>query len=191
MIEQIITPTCGFCGATLPTGKKVYCNRTCYNGARGSSQPMGERFSMRIQWTSTCWLWTGQKVEGYGVFRLYPPHRMLRIKAHRLSWIIHNGPIPEGLCVLHRCDNPPCVNPDHLFLGTDADNMRDRFEKGRYYMNVRGDDHPRSKMTAEKVIEMRLRYANGETIKDLSLAFVMSWVQTRDILKRRAWKHVA
>jgi len=82
-----------------------------------------------LQITSGCWVWTGfRNAQGYGHFAL-DGYKVGR--AHRASWVLHRGSIPTGLCVLHRCDNPSCVNPDHLFLGTDADNAHDRDAKGR------------------------------------------------------------
>ena len=87
-----------------------------------------ERFWVKVVRGPDCWNWNGGKlVEGYGRF----VDRGKYVLAHRVSWEIHNGPIPEGLCVLHRCDNPPCTNPDHLFVGTHGDNARDRAAKGR------------------------------------------------------------
>ena len=92
---------------------------------------MTERFWENVSKTETCWVWIGHRKEtNYGV--ISEGKRKGRPKsAHRYSWEIHNGPIPEGLCVLHRCDNPPCVNPEHLFLGTLADNAQDMLAKGR------------------------------------------------------------
>lgn len=76
-----------------------------------------------------CWEWLGARANGgYGLFAVQNPRR---ITAHRYSWELHNGPIPAGMHVLHHCDNPPCVNPAHLFLGTASDNMRDMLAKGR------------------------------------------------------------
>jgi len=77
-----------------------------------------------------CWVWIGSlKDTGYG--QLSAPHRGVPLKAHRVSWELHHGPIPDGLWVLHRCDNRRCVRPDHLWLGTDADNKSDMEAKGR------------------------------------------------------------
>lgn len=85
-------------------------------------------FWSKVQKTDTCWLWTGViGAHGYGVFG----GKKTRGRAHRLMWERVNGPIPDGLNVCHRCDNPPCVNPAHLFLGTVKDNAQDMMRKGR------------------------------------------------------------
>lgn len=85
-------------------------------------------FWNRVKGTGHCWLWTGcRNDDGYGVVRFNGG----MCKAHVVAWFLTNGLIPDGLDVLHECDNPPCVNPDHLFLGTNADNCRDRQAKGR------------------------------------------------------------
>jgi hypothetical protein len=88
-----------------------------------------ERFWLRVNKNGDdCWTWTGFKNElGYGLFSLDHKH----VKAHRVSWMVANGKIPDGLCVLHSCDNPICVNPSHLFLGTMKDNTQDMLAKGR------------------------------------------------------------
>jgi hypothetical protein len=91
--------------------------------------PIEKRFWPKVRKTETCWLWTGTKNErGYG-FTTYTDGR--NAKAHRVAWELTNGPIPEGLWVLHRCDVPSCVRPDHLFLGDAKENTRDMHAKGR------------------------------------------------------------
>ena len=98
---------------------------------------------------SGCWLWTGAVLPyGYGIF--CKKFMTKETRAHRLSWEAHRGPIPEGLCVLHRCDNPACCNPDHLFLGTKLDNSKDCNQKGRFKSNV-GINNPRAKLSEDQV----------------------------------------
>jgi HNH endonuclease len=89
-----------------------------------------ERFWSKVHKADGCWLWTAARNKfGYGVFT---GKGRVQLYSHRFSWKLHRGDIPEGSMVLHHCDNPPCVNPDHLFIGTAMDNMRDRHDKGRY-----------------------------------------------------------
>lgn len=94
-----------------------------------------ERFWLRVMKTDTCWIWNGWSGnKNYGRMSIYDKGKMKNIPtlAHRVSWELHNGKIPHGIHVLHKCDNPPCVNPDHLFLGTHKDNMMDMSKKGRH-----------------------------------------------------------
>jgi hypothetical protein len=109
------------------------------DGRRGRTtpvRPLEDRFWEKVDKSGDCWLWTGARDQhGYGSLSVAHEGRERRrsvpVKASRVSWQIHNGPIPAGMWVLHRCDNPPCVRPDHLFLGTQLDNMRDASAKGR------------------------------------------------------------
>jgi hypothetical protein len=90
-----------------------------------------ERFWSKVDRSGECWMWVASLAStGYGQF-YDKPRRRTPIGAHRVAWELANGPIPAGLQVLHRCDNPPCVRPDHLFIGTVSDNMRDMYAKGR------------------------------------------------------------
>lgn len=78
-----------------------------------------------------CWEWIAKTVTDFGYGSIGSGRGVSPFKAHRVAWALKNGPIPKGMCVCHRCDNPPCVNPDHLFLGTKKDNTRDMVSKGR------------------------------------------------------------
>lgn len=135
-----------------------------------------------------CWPWkAGADPRGYGWMRVGP--RMEH--SNRVSWRIHFGE-PGELCVLHRCDNPRCVNPAHLFLGTKGDNNRDRHEKGRSRGGSRpGTENPAAKLTPEKVREIRERRANGERWCDLARAFGVARETIRDVVRGRLWAWVS
>jgi hypothetical protein len=110
-----------------------------YPDCRGHDSPwhtVRRRFFEKVKKTKKCWLWTGHKdPNGYGRIAM---GRELLEKSHRMSYMIHKGPIPKGLVVMHICDNPPCVNPDHLQIGTNADNLNDSYKKGRHKMRAGG-----------------------------------------------------
>lgn len=104
-----------------------------------------------------CWPWMGYRdTRGYGQLDI----NFRRYLTHRFSYMLHNGneEIPDGICVCHRCDNPPCVNPDHLFLGTRADNLHDMKAKGRAH-RPKGEKHPRAKLAHKDVLKIRQRAA--------------------------------
>ena len=120
-----ISPSQGVLGA----GK--YCSRPCFNAGRRqhNRDTLGARFWSRVTKTTTCWLWTGdRKPAGYGTLLVGRRHTY----AHRLAYELTYGLILPGMECMHRCDNPPCVRPDHLFLGMHGDNVRDMVAKGRH-----------------------------------------------------------
>jgi hypothetical protein len=106
-------------------------------------------------------------------------------QAHRAAWLFTNGPIPEGMCVLHRCDNPPCCNPAHLFLGTRIDNVRDRDSKGRQAIGAR---HAHSKLTMEIALEIRAMRATGVTLSSLAAKYGVHRSTIRCLLRGDSWK---
>lgn len=133
-----------------------------------------------------CWEWTGHKHrDGYG----WCSFQGKKLLSHRASYIVHFGAIPCGLCVCHRCDNPGCVNPNHLFVGTHTDNMRDMVGKGRgriYY-------HKGEKCPAAKLTEDQVRYILSSKEKGVVLAkrFLVSDAAITLIRKRKNWSHVS
>jgi hypothetical protein len=113
--------------------------------------PATERFERQHKKGDGCWEWTAAKdADGYGKFK-GEACGVIYTSAHRYSWVLHNGrPVPEGLVVCHSCDNPSCVNPAHLWLGTNDDNMKDKVAKGRQRV-PRGEEHPDALLTEAQV----------------------------------------
>lgn len=138
-----------------------------------------------------CWEWQGACSNGYGFLSGVPPRKW--VKAHRVSWKIHNGPIPEGRHVLHTCDNPPCVNPAHLYVGTNADNVHDRAvrKRGREHRTEnRGEDHPMSKFTEAEVRAIRAALRTGRTQAEVGRMFGVSQPNVSKIGLRQIWAHL-
>lgn len=143
------------------------------------------RFWARVRKSDDCWEWTsGFDHFGYG--RMHVKGSVVDV--HRLSWALANGPIPEGMCICHKCDNPPCVNPSHLFLGTDADNIHDRDAKGR---TQRGMRRTSAKLSDGDVIEIRRAYADGEGNQhELGRSFNVTQQTIWSVVHRVTWTHI-
>jgi hypothetical protein len=152
------------------------------------------RFWSFVRKSAGCWEWTGGTIGlGYGGFWLSGR----QVRAHRLSFQMHGGYIPAGQFVLHRCDNPPCVRPDHLYAGDHATNMRDRMERGRTargdrmpHPRVHGSAHPRAKLTEADVAVIRAEYRPGRG-GDLMRRYGVSQASLWAVVHGKSWKHVA
>lgn len=150
--------------------------------------PMPSRFWTKVRITPGCWPWQASTDRrGYGRFGLDGATP----QAHRVAWELSNGPIPTGMWVLHRCDNPQCVNPAHLWLGTHEDNMRDMASKGRGRQN-----HPvgaaayHAKLQPDQVREIRRLRAAGELQRDVARRFGVSRSTVQDITQGRTYADV-
>lgn len=150
---------------------------------------------------SMCWEWSGGKRKNYGRLKIAPGQG---IDAHRFSYILHYGPIPEGRIICHKCNNPRCVNPSHLYAGTYKDNHKDSVEAGTasYLTNfkkftrtmfqkndirLKGSAHPTSKLTEELVRQIRQRAANGETHRTIAASLGLGKTIVTDVKNRKRW----
>lgn len=190
--------TCQRCGAPfsakpseIARSNRSFCSTRCFSDARrGVAVATPGRFWRKVEKTQGCWIWTGaKKTGGYGV----AIRNGRQIGAHRLAWQLTYGPIGAGLEVCHRCDMPACVRPDHLFLGTHAENMADMKQKGRGRMvrEQRGEANRYARLTDAKVREIRALYAQGQTKAGLGRLYGVNEFTIRCVVERRTWKHVS
>jgi hypothetical protein len=136
-----------------------------------------------------CWEWQGGRDwRGYGAGYKDRKH----IRAHRVAYELLVGPVPNDLEVCHKCDNPPCCNPAHLFLGTHKENMYDMLDKGRHsFVLFQGEDHGNAKLTDEQIAEIRTMYEQGGVRQvDLASRFGVSQRCISLIVRREAWTHI-
>ena len=154
-------------------------NPSCVNPDHLCLEDDPENFWSKVNKTESCWEWTRQKQKGFSYGKL--TYKNKKRLAHRVSWFLTYGEWPSNnMCVLHKCDNPSCVNPDHLFLGTQQDNMRDMAIKNR----------AATKLKPEEVIEIRKLAELGESRKVLSEKFNISKRQINRIISREDWRHI-
>jgi hypothetical protein len=167
--------------------RRRYCTAACYR--QRESGPLAERFWRYVSKGNGCWEWTAALGgSGYGTFAV---NRDRMMPAHRFSWTLHFGRIPDGLFVCHHCDNRPCVRPDHLFLGTAQANTWDMDRKGRRRVwHPSGENNPQVKLTEGQVRAIRERRIRGETAASLAIEFGVSSVLISRIALRKAWRHV-
>lgn len=135
-----------------------------------------------------CWEWQAAKTSrGYGKIGA-GGKRGKTLLAHRLSYRIHLGEIPEGLQVCHKCDNRACVNPDHLFLGTNSDNVQDMISKGRFVSyDMNGEKNPSAKLSAQQAETIKLRLKSGECRRKIAADFGVSYSLIGEIARGKLW----
>lgn len=217
--------TCGHCARIFVAHRRSrqYCSQSCSTHAHLTEmqagqgkiarkrRPPGDRFWEKVRKGDACWLWQGcTDPNGYGRFNTGGRGRS--VTASRMAYELTNGPVPDGLFVCHACDNPRCVRPDHLFLGTQAINMRDMLVKGRGANKTkpesfargsrhgsvtrperlrRADSHPHAKLTSADVVAMRAAYAaGGVTQMELASQYGIHQTVVSDIVRRRSWASV-
>ena len=160
---------------------------------KGSIAALKRRMIGKVAKSGKCLVWTGTKItNGYGVVGLgvkrndgSRSHKT--ILAHRAAWIIRHGSIPDGMLICHHCDNPPCVKPSHLFVGTAKDNMQDMIRKGRQnYTYTQGEAHPLSKLTRDQA---RAIFVDPRNDRIIGEEYGVSKYLVYSIQNRVCWKH--
>lgn len=160
-------------------------------------RPIKERFEENINkdgpvqphMDTACWEWTASKYHnGYGQFG---PYHGRTQRAHRVSWELYRGPIPDGMLVLHECDNKPCVRPTHLFLGIQKENIQDMIQKGRAYFPGPGSQNGQAKLTESEVLEIRDLYQSDQFNQvELGSRFGVAPNSVSRIVNRNSWTHI-
>ena len=149
-----------------------------------------KRFWSKIKKTDECWLWSTPTMDGggYGMFFVGPSRRKPRwsLKAHRLSWTLANGQIPDGLHVLHHCDVRACCNPAHLFLGTNADNVKDKINKGRMIV---GSKVPHAKLAEEDIPNIQKLHSGGMLMKNIATVYGVDPSIISRLINGFSWRH--
>ena len=176
----------------IMNGSRTCCSKHCAllgNSNAGKWQKeyyessFESRFWSNVEKTDSCWNWTGGKTaRGYGVCR----KQRKKITAHRIAFFMHNPSVSQDLCVLHKCDNRLCVNPDHLFAGTQLDNVRDRDEKNR---QIKGEQSIHAKLTNADVCRIK-ELLPLLTLGELATMFNVSKFSISSIKNGRTWKHL-
>lgn len=199
--NQSSTKTCYKCNVTHPcsefygdiTRPDGLSNR-CKDCARryfgwNKRQELPERFWNRVDQTGECWLWLGSvDKDGYGKSFLLLDGRRKYVRAHVLAFYLTHGIFPAPFC-LHTCDNPPCCRPEHLFAGTNKDNVQDSKHKGRR-AKQHGPYNPQAKLTEQDIRDIRFYAQKGVLQSTIAQDYVISPKTVSKIVTRRRWRHV-
>jgi HNH endonuclease len=175
------SPPCFFAGSQVKEGVIESCGCLRFSNTE-------EKFwnSLDKEASNGCWKWTKVMMKsGYGTTH----YQGRRVYTHRLAWELINGAIPIGMCVCHKCDNPPCCNPDHLFLGTHEENQKDKIDKGR---QPKGEDTAQAILTEKDIIAIRDEYRTKGTLqRELARKYGVHIMTISDIIRRRSWRHIS
>lgn len=137
-----------------------------------------ERFWLKVSKSEDCWIWNACRRKGYGTLGISVGRgRVVMMRAHRVAWTLTNGPIPDGMCVLHRCDNPSCCNPRHLFIGTQADNVADMVRKGRRRSGLRPPIL--SSLQRARMLSDRPTHTLAQLAERYGVSITTAWFATR------------
>ncbi len=192
---------CAECGTLFkasPAHKRRFCKPECkranWHNRSMIPQSIEARFWPKVLKTDNCWLWQGATngQTGHGQFGIDHGH----VYAHRYSYELAHGPIPPGVMVRHKCDNPPCVNPDHLTLGTSQQNVHDMVSRGRTHLQAhpekarRGQAHHNARFNDADILTIRQLFADGMSTKALAQKYTMAATSVNRILSGRAWGHL-
>lgn len=163
-----------------------FCSRACIH-----PKTIEQRWNDKVRKNSAtgCWVWTGQRNNrGYGMIYVKGSLKL----AHRVGWELKNGPIPKGKLGLHTCDNPGCVNPDHIYVGTHKENTQDMIRRGRSnYRGPIGERASRSKLKSKQVQKIRRLWKNGNhSFASLATKFPVSYQSIACIIRRKTWRHL-
>lgn len=191
--------TCCIEGCSGPVNARGMCSMHYMQQRRAGLLPIGtrargtviERFWRYVEKTDGCWIWTGKSLnqKGYGHIQLGGKGTKHKL-SHRLSYEIHHGPIPDGMVVMHSCDNPTCVNPSHLSAGTQSQNILDAFSRGRKTAkppHKQGENHGASKLKESDVLYIR---ASEKSTKELARMFFVSKSAVERIKNGKTWSHI-
>jgi HNH endonuclease len=195
MGQRNVPRVCEHCGvdflayrAFVNKGQARFCSNHCSAEARRMN--LADTFEERVVKTPTCWLWTGYKNSyGYGLFSLGRHGKTFNVPVHRFAWESRNGPIPAGGHVLHSCDVPSCVNPDHLRLGTHTENMADMVTRKRLAI---GSRHGMARLTEAQVAEIKGLYARGGILQsEIARRYNVVQQTISRIVTGKDWGHVS
>ncbi|RJG10905.1 HNH endonuclease [Pseudomonas cavernicola] len=189
-LKRRISKECSLCGIEFEfaasyqkKGPVLFCSRACYESGRLDRRPLEDRFWEKVEKLGfdDCWIWQGAKAQGYG--KIWLSGSVLG--AHRVSYEIVHGPIPEDMQINHKCDVRDCVNPNHLYVGTAKENTQDMIERNRGGLFKPGELHHSAKLNNFQVMMIR---ASSERTKDLALAFGINPDHVTRLQRVERWK---